>query len=856
MTRLIRTTLLLAVAALMSVGLCADRAVSYANLNETPVTPGELVIVTEGGKQAGACPLKHTDVDAEISGFIARVTVTQQFHNPTGEKIEAVYTFPLPQDSAVDRMEMKVGERTIVGEIHPREEAREIYEAAKASGHVAGLLDQQRPNIFTQAVANITPGAEVTITISYTQLLKYEAGDYEFVFPMVVGPRFIHGESVGHEGTGTEDDTTSVPDASKISPPMMPKGTRAGHDISLAVRIEAGVPIYSTQSILHDADYEFPSATSAVVTLKDKNTIQNKDFVLKYSVAGEMVQSGAITHAPGGGMGYFALVVQPPKSAKPKFITPKEMIFVIDTSGSQSGEPIKKSKETMVHCIKNTNPGDTFNMIAFANDARKLFDRPRTFNRENEKQALEFLDKCEASGGTNVLGAIRGALTQPADPNRLRIVVFFTDGYIGNDFEILDCIQKDLGSARIFGFGIGNSVNRFLIEKMSELGRGVPEFVLLSSDGQQVAQKFYDRIRNPLITDVSIDWNGLPIATDEVYPKRIPDLFTAKPLVLKGYYTAPASGEIIIRGNVAGEPWAKRVQVDLPENQPFDDSLASIWARAKVDDLMNKDWMGAQTGEPDASIREQIVDLALEYDLMTQYTSFVAVETMTITDGDTCRTIAVPVEMPEGLEKGCESVDGVCFGGVARYARGSSALKAASAPGASTSLGYGYSDGRVTNGSMELNAGEESWLGEVDGDKNTDSPGGEAATGESAAGDKPIEEPAEEVLQRKADKRIHQLYTALQNAKVSSAVIGIDETIPIIDNRVQVMIWLGSDWDKAMEEAKAGEDSPIKKLEEAGLEDHQWALEGKMLIGWVDIDKLADVARLDLVARMTLPDFR
>ena len=478
-------------AAMMAVGVYTCRPSMAANPMTTPVTPGQLEIIGPKGESAGACPLKHTDVDVRISGFIARVNVVQQFHNPTSEKIEAVYTFPLAEDSAVDKMEMKVGDRVIIGTIHRREEAREIYEEAKAAGHVASLLDQERPNIFTQSVANIEPGAEVTITISYTQLLKYEAGTYKFSFPTVVGPRFNPGAPVSHEGTGREPDTTQVPDASKITPPITPKDTRAGHDISIKVNIDAGVPLNSAVCETHDVNMEFPDHTSAVITLKDKATIPNKDFVINYQVAGEQIQSGMITYAPVKGKGgWFSLIMQPPKTPKQNQITPKEMIFVIDTSGSQMGEPLAKSKETMLHCIRNVNPGDTFNMISFSNDVNKLFETPQPYNQDTEAKAEDFLKKCESGGGTYMLPAMKAALEPPPDPKRLRIVVFFTDGYVGNDFEIVECVQKNAGNARVFPFGIGSSVNRFLLEKMGEVGRGAADIVLLNSDSKAIAEKF------------------------------------------------------------------------------------------------------------------------------------------------------------------------------------------------------------------------------------------------------------------------------------------------------------------------------------------------------------------------------
>jgi Ca-activated chloride channel family protein len=765
---------------------------------QTPRTPGELQIVTKDGKPAGACPLKHTDVDAQISGFFARVNVTQEFYNPTEDNIEAIYTFPLPDDSAVDRMEMKVGSRTITGKIYKREEAKEVYEAAKQAGHVAGLLDQERPNIFTQSVANIMPGEKVIIKISYTQVLKYEAGKYDFVFPMVVGPRYIPGEPSGKEGTGWAEDTDEVPDASRITPPVTPEGTRAGHDISVSVDIDAGIPVYSAKCLSHDVDCDFPNRNSVKVTLKDKQTIPNKDFVLSYSVAGADVQSGIITSAPNGKGGFFTLIMQPPASPKPKNITPKEMIFVIDTSGSQMGEPLAKSKETMLQCIRNVNPGDTFNMISFSNGVRQLFDTPQPYTRENEEASLDYLKECEAGGGTEMMPAIKAALEPDSDPERLRIVVFFTDGYIGNDFQIIDYIQKNLGDARIFSFGIGSGVNRFLIEKMAAEGRGASEVVLLNSNSEEVAKKFYDRIRNPLLTDITIDWNGLPIASDEVYPKRIPDLFSAQPLVLNGRYTGGASGDIIVHAKVNGKPWTKKLHVTLPKSEPENDSLLSIWARAKVDDLSSRDWLGAQTGKVDASIKDQIVDLALEYNLMTQYTSFVAVEETVTADGKP-KTVVVPVEMPEGV-----SYEGV-FGNAA-YA-GSPCVLGRCVKMIPQTVGVSLTESR------QLVACD---AGKADSSK---------------------------IEVTKLDKSLLSLIDDYNKLGISG-VKPIPGKLKVKDGCVEVEI-----------EVKSVPKDALDQLKKLGLKQPKWTKKNKTITGWAPIEKLTDIAKIEFVTQISPPAY-
>ncbi|HZN10831.1 MAG TPA: VIT and VWA domain-containing protein, partial [Blastocatellia bacterium] len=494
---------------------------------------GSLQILGDDGRPRGLCPLKHTRVRAALSGPLSRVTVTQEFDNPSAEKIEAVYTFPLPDRAAVDDMTMLVGDRVVRGKIKPREEARQVYEAARAAGHVASLLDQERPNIFTQSVTNILPGAQIKITISYVETLKYDKGTYEFVFPMVVGPRYNPGAPTGKQGGGWSPDTTQVPDASRITPPVTPPATRAGHDLSLEVALDAGVPIESLASALHEVDVERPNAHSAVVRLKDRATIPNKDFILKYDVAGRKIADALMTHRSSQG-GFFTLILQPPDRVAPAEVTPKELVFVLDTSGSMQGFPIEKAKETMRLALAGLNPLDTFNLITFSGDTHVLFPEPVPATHENLRRAQQFLASRSGGGGTEMMKAIRAAL-DPSDSQRhVRVVCFMTDGFVGNDMEIIAEVQKH-PNARVFSFGIGNSVNRFLLDRMAEHGRGEVEYVTLGDDGSAAARRFHERVQHPLLTEITVDWAGLPV--EDVYPARIPDLFSAKPVVLSGRYT-------------------------------------------------------------------------------------------------------------------------------------------------------------------------------------------------------------------------------------------------------------------------------------------------------------------------------
>src|SRR2546421_3581620 len=580
-----------AVATLSIIGLSASRnSVTIASA-QNGETQGSLQVIDPSGKPKAVCPLKHTDVKVEISGFLARAVITQEFENPFKEKIEAVYAFPLPQNAAVDDMTMVVGDRTVRGKILRRAEAQAAYEAAKTNGQIASLLDQERPNIFTQSVANILPGEQIKITISYVETLKYEDGSYEFVFPMVVGPRYVPGEAAGARGDGFAPDTDRVPDGSRITPQPAPAGLRAGHDVSLQILLDAGVPIDGLTSKTHDVNIERPDDHRAQVTLKDLATIPNRDFIFRYDVAGRKVQDALLTHSAGTG-GFFTLILQPPERVTVEDVTPKELVFVLDTSGSMSGFPIEKAKETMKLALDNLYPYDTFNLITFSGDEHILFPEPVPATKENLARAQAFLESRQGSGGTEMMKAIKASMDPSDKQDHVRVVCFMTDGYVGNDMEIIGEVQKH-PNARVFAFGIGGSVNRFLLDNMAKYGRGEVEYVALNDDGSAAARRFHERVRSPLLTDISIDWNGL--AVSDVYPKTVPDLFGAKPVIVTGRYSGNGRGTIRLKGKMSGRDFVREIPIDFSSPQSHD-VLATLWARTRVDDLMSQDFNGAQRG--------------------------------------------------------------------------------------------------------------------------------------------------------------------------------------------------------------------------------------------------------------------
>ena len=399
---------------------------------------------------------------------------------------------------------------------------------------------------------------------------------------------------------------------------------------------------------MHEVKVKQDGAVSAHIALLDKNTIPNKDFVLRWQVAGDKIQSGYLTHRDDKS-GYFTLMLLPPTRVEPKEISPKEMVFLIDCSGSQSGPPLQKAKETMDYILDHMNAHDTFQIIAFSNTLRQLSERPLAASAEMKKKAREFMAKLDGNGGTWMAPAVEKVCAMPNDEHRLRIVTFMTDGYVGNDMEILGLVKKYRDKSRWFPFGTGNSVNRFLIDGIAREGGGEPEYVLLTSPGAVAGQKFYSRISTPVLTDLKLNFGGLDVK--EVFPHDLADLWAQKPLYIKGRYIKPGAGTITLTGYAGGRPYRQELKVNLPEKQTANEVIKPMWARAKVDRLMSEDWFGAQRGAINSELKEEIIKTALDYHIMTQYTSFVAVEEKRLTRGGSSTTVDVPVEVPSGVSR-------------------------------------------------------------------------------------------------------------------------------------------------------------------------------------------------------------
>jgi Ca-activated chloride channel family protein len=601
-------------------------------------------------------PLKHTDVHASIAGSIASVEVTQQFFNPFSGKIEAVYVFPLPENAAVNDFIMTVGDRRIRGIIREREQAQQIYQEARAQGYVASILTEERPNIFTQKVANIEPGKQIDISIRYFNTLSYSDGEFEFAFPMVVGPRFnppytsdgvyARGAGMYHQGIWNDKATETQ---------YLRPDQRSGHDISMQVAIDAGAtPIESINCKSHAVDVQRASSGDpgkAVVTLRQSDSIPNKDFVLRYKLAGDGVRTSVVAYQGEQG-GYFSMMLVPPPDLQAVARRPLEMVFVLDCSGSMSGEPLAQAKQAIARALKQLDPNDTFQVIRFSNNASSLGPAPIAATQPNIRRGLDYLESLNSEGGTMMIEGINAALDFPHDPSRLRFVCFLTDGYIGNESDILAAIQQKLGPTRIFSFGIGSSVNRYLMDSMARLGRGAVSYLAAGDSASDVMDAFISRISRAPMTDIRVEFDGLAVNAGDVFPSRIPDLFAGRPVMISGRFQggpalrAGSNPLIRVSGNIGGERRTITVPVRINANDAGGSpaALAAVWARHKIADLADA---GAASGP--AEVAGNIKQVALQYGLMSPYTAFLAVDSSTRTEGSYGTTVATPVPVPEGV---------------------------------------------------------------------------------------------------------------------------------------------------------------------------------------------------------------
>jgi Ca-activated chloride channel family protein len=534
---------------------------------------------------------------------------------------------------------MTIGERRIRGILRAKEEAQQIYTQARAQGYQASLLTQHRPNVFEQKVANIEPGKAIDINIRYYETLAYQDGWYSFVFPTVVGPRYNPAGSPDPLHALPQSNNRPTPDGSAVR--YLTPGTTSAHDISIAVELDPGVAIEEIDSS-HELETRWRGDDVVRVSLRDGATLPNKDFRLAFRVAGETVKSNLLTYVDEqSGEGYFTLMLYPPAGLESLRRQPLELVFVLDCSGSMSGAPLAQAKSAILAALDRLLPSDTFQIIRFSNSSSQLGPTPVAATPENILIARNYLYGLNSEGGTEMITGIRAALGFPADAERLRFVTFLTDGFIGNEAQILDEIDRRLGTARIFSFGVGSSPNRYLLERMAGIGRGAVAWLSLQDSGRVVMDAFFERIAHPAMLDVEIDFGGM--AVSDVFPRRLPDLFVGRPVVVTGKFTG-RPGDVELEGRAGGARVA--VTLDHDNDAPQHAFLPNLWARLKIAEL--EDRVAVEPGNAGLFAAE-IRQTAIQYELMSDYTSFVAVDASTTTAGSTGTTVYQAVPVPEGV---------------------------------------------------------------------------------------------------------------------------------------------------------------------------------------------------------------
>jgi Ca-activated chloride channel family protein len=573
-----------------------------------------------GDKAPIPLPLAGTKVRGTLRGFVAEVEVTQTYVNPYDQTIEAIYVFPLPERAAVHSMTMRVADREIVAEIKPREEAERVYEEAKRTGHTASLMTQERPNIFTQKVGNIPAGHKIEVKLTYVEALPYEEGVSSFVFPTVVGPRYIPGQPLpgpDKQPGARYVDTDRVNDASRISPPALGENETSAHRIDLELLVEPGLPIGSLKSPSHKIVVNRIDASSAHVSLDPNDRSPNKDFVLRIDVRGSQPKAVVLSHRQGGD-GTFTVVLQPPARPRDEDIAPKDLFFVVDTSGSMNGAPVEAAKAMVREALRHMNPQDRFTIMRFSDQVSALSEVPLPNTPENVASGLQFISAMAGEGGTEMLSGMRRALEGQPEAGRLRVVFFLTDGYIGNDAEILAAVTtQNQANARLFAMGVGTSVNRHLLSSMARLGRGEVQFMRLDEPVAPFVEKFYRRVRNPVLTDIKLVWEGLDVYDQT--PSQIGDLFDGQPVLVHGRYRHPGYGNLILTGQVGNKSYRAKIAVELAAdaNRP---AVPSLWARARI-----SEWSDEENVQP-GSRKDDITRIALDHSLVSKYTAFVAVD--------------------------------------------------------------------------------------------------------------------------------------------------------------------------------------------------------------------------------------
>lgn len=635
---------------------------------QAPIQQGELVLQNQAGDMFWA-PLLETDVVIAVSGLTANVVLKQSFSNNSQDWMEGRYQFPLPERAAVHRMVMLVGERRIVGKIKEKREAKKIYQAAKRAGKRASLVSQQRPNMFTNKVANIAPGETISVEIHYVETLKYDHGEFSLRFPTTFTPRYLPPfqgrQSVQASALSTlratnEDETpvsveASQPKTMGVDPetgwlsstektddyldvrPAMVLSNQAA-PLTLSAKIDAGFPLEYIHSLYHPIARKFEEGIYHI-NFQQQSEPMNRDIVLRWKPALAKRINAAVFKETQNNEDYHLLMLLPNVDAAQTQRLPREVVFVIDTSGSMSGVSMRQAKAALLAGLRRLHAGDRFNIVEFDSNARKLFSDSVNFDAATMAQATAYIQRLQADGGTNIANALTLALGGEADSAYVRQVVFITDGSVGNEEALFNQIVRDIGNSRLFTVGIGSAPNSHFMRDAAEMGRGSFTHIGDINDVQAEMANLFSKLENPVLGNISLDWGGVQ---PEVFPKQLPDLYLSEPLVL--YVKSPEnslSGTLQARGAFAGEQWAQSLPLHVNKQEA---GVAKQWARQKIHALMSpRNTLSAEDK------KRAVTDVALQHQLLSRYTSFVAVEEVVARPQQMpLKSGAIPNAMPKG----------------------------------------------------------------------------------------------------------------------------------------------------------------------------------------------------------------
>ncbi|PKL84947.1 MAG: trypsin [Ignavibacteriae bacterium HGW-Ignavibacteriae-1] len=582
-------------------------------------------------------PLLSTKADVTISGMMADVTITQSYVNRGEKAIEAVYVFPASTRAAVYAMEMKIADRTIKAVIQPKAKAREMYEEAKEEGKSASLLEQRRPNIFSMNVANVMPGDTIQVALRYTEMLIPEELEYEFVLPTVVGPRYI----------SEKNDTDNPVENVGYIPSNVPT-----YDFDISITMNTIIPMDKLSSKSHKIEIQKLNDNQQIIKLaKGEEKSGNRDFILSFRPAGERIETGLLLHQ-GDKENYFMLVIQPPKRVEIKDVVPREFIFVVDVSGSMNGFPIDISKASMEQLLRRMRPNDLFNVILFASGTVLFSENSIAATDKNLMNAIEFINKEHGHGGTELMPALELALNMPNNEGYSKSIVVMTDGLVGVDKKAVNYIRDNLNKANLYSFGIGNSMNRFLIEAMALAGAGEPLIITGPEGAQKAADRFMKYIESPVLTDISIEFDGF--ATYDVEPIKPFDLTAERPIIVYGKYEGHPSGTIVLRGKTAKQDLHVNIPVDRFGKMDQSNAIKYIYARNKLKLIEMYDNFGKNNYNykniSTLSFEDAITEIGMKYKLLTEHTSFVAIDSEIRNESGEYDTVNQPLPVPEGME--------------------------------------------------------------------------------------------------------------------------------------------------------------------------------------------------------------